>query len=241
MTGDARLFRRVGILGGMGVEATIALMQRVFAATAAEDDQGHAPLLVDVNPQVPSRIRHIIARDGPDPAPVLVQMAARLETAGAQALAMPCNTAHLYASAIAQAVDIPLLHMPALACTQAASGLVSGDIVGVLASPATNSTGLFRDLLARDGIRVSFPEDETDILAAICRIKKRGPEQMDIALLEKEAAKLSQSGAARIIIGCSEFSLVSKQVRAPVPIIDTLDTLAEAIVAFSGVQAKSAG
>ncbi|WP_439154758.1 aspartate/glutamate racemase family protein [Yoonia sp.] len=239
MTGDTGQFRRVGILGGMGVEATIALMQRVSAATAAEDDQDHVPMFVDMNPQVPSRIRHIIAKDGPDPGPVLAQMAARLENAGAQALAMPCNTAHLYAPAITQAVGIPLLHMPALACAQAASGLMRGDTVGILASPATNATGLFGDLLAKDGIKAAFPEDETDILASIRRIKKQGPTSADIALLEQEAAKLAQSGARCVIVGCSEFSLVSKQLRAAVPIIDTLDVLTDAIIAFSGVQAKS--
>lgn len=239
MTGDASQFRRVGILGGMGVEATIALMQRVFAATAAEDDQDHVPLLVDLNPQVPSRIRHIIAQDGPDPGPVLAQMAARLENAGAQALAMPCNTAHLYAPAITQAVGIPLFHMPALACAQVAKGLASGDIVGILASPATNSTGLFSDLLAKDGIRTVFPEDETDILASIRRIKKQGPVDTDIALLEQETSKLVQAGAARIIVGCSEFSLLSTKLQAPVPIVDTLDVLADAIIAFSGVKAST--
>lgn len=240
MKRDAGPFRRIGVLGGMGVEATIALMQRVVAATAATDDQDHVPMLVDMNPQVPSRIRHIIARDGPDPGPVLAQMAARLETAGAQALAMPCNTAHLYATAIAQAVGIPLLHMPALACAKAAAGLASGEIVGILASPATNTTGLFSDLLAKDGVKVAFPKDETEILASIRRIKKQGPSNVDIALLERETVKLFQAGATRILIGCSEFSLIGKQVQSPAPILDTLDVLAEAIIAFSGVKAKPA-
>lgn len=240
MTGNAGQFRRIGVLGGMGVEATIALMQRVFAATAAEDDQDHVPMIVDMNPQVPSRIRHIIAQDGPDPGPVLAQMATRLETAGAQALAMPCNTAHVYAPAITQAVGIPLLHMPALACAQAAAGKAPGDIVGILASPATNSTGLFSDLLGKHGITAAFPVDETDILASIRRIKKHGPTDADIALLEQEAARLAQSGASSVIVGCSEFSLVSKQLRSPVPIVDTLDVLTDAIIAFSGVHAKPA-
>lgn len=240
MTDNAGQFRRIGVLGGMGVEATIALMQRVFAATAAEDDQDHVPMIVDMNPQVPSRIRHIIAQDGPDPGPVLAQMAARLETAGAQALAMPCNTAHLYASQITQAAGIPLLNMPALACAQAASGLAAGDIVGILASPATNGTGLFSGLLAKNRVKAAFPADETDILASIRKIKKLGPDSADIALLEREAAKLVQAGAARVIIGCSEFSLISKQLRSSVPILDTLDVLTDAIIAFSGVQAKPA-
>ncbi|HAC49643.1 MAG TPA: aspartate racemase, partial [Sulfitobacter sp.] len=90
----------VGVLGGMGPEATILLQQRVLGTVNAQDDADHLPLLIDMNPQVPSRIAHLIEGTGEDPAPVLAAMAQRLERAGATALAMPCNTAHHYAPAI---------------------------------------------------------------------------------------------------------------------------------------------
>lgn len=231
-------FRRTGILGGMGVEATLELMKRVHAATWAEDDQDHAPMFVDMNPQVPSRIRHIIEKTGPDPGPVLAQMAARLEQAGAEILAMPCNTAHLYALQIEEAAGIPLLNMPKLACAQVAEGMDQGGIVGILASPATNSTGLFGDFLAEHGIVSSYPENEAGILASISRIKKSGPTQADISLLETEAAALVSRGAERIIVGCSEFSLVSDRIGTSVPVLDTLGVLVSAIVEFSGVRVK---
>jgi aspartate racemase len=63
--------RRVGILGGMGPQATLLLMQKVIDAVPAVDDADHIPLLVDQNPQVPSRIRRLIEGTGDDPAPVL--------------------------------------------------------------------------------------------------------------------------------------------------------------------------
>ncbi|WP_223425386.1 cysteate racemase [Tateyamaria pelophila] len=231
--------RRIGILGGMGVEATIELMKRVHAATDAEGDQDHVPMFVDMNPQVPSRIRHVIEKDGPDPGPVLAEMAARLEQAGADVLAMPCNTAHLYAPQIEKNVGIALLNMPKLACEQAAQGMKQGAVVGILASPATNSTGLFKDFLSAGGVRSIYPENETKILAAIQSIKKSGPRQTDIDCLNSEAAALVQRGAERVIIGCSEFSLVSTEIEAPVPILDTLDVLVSSIVEYSGARMKS--
>ena len=106
--------RRVGILGGMGPEATILMQQRLLQAIPAQDDSDHIPLLIDMNPQAPSRIAHLIEGTGGDPAPVLAQMARRLETGGAEALAMPCNTAHSYAASITSAVEIPLLNMVTL-------------------------------------------------------------------------------------------------------------------------------
>ena len=238
MADDGARLRRIGVLGGMGVEATIALMQRVHAATVAEDDQDHVPMFVDMNPQVPSRIRHLIEKDGLDPGPVLADMAVRLEHAGAEALAMPCNTAHFYAPVIKKAVGIPLLNMPKLACAEVACGMAQGAAVGILASPASNSTGLFSNMLKAVGLSAIFPENETDILASIRAIKKAGPSQTAIAVLERESEILYQRGATQIIVGCSEFSLISKQVRSPVPVLDTLDVLVNAVVAFSGAQAK---
>ena len=61
--------RRVGILGGMGPEATILLMQKVLAAVPARDDADHVPLIVHQNPAVPSRIAHLIEGTGATPAP----------------------------------------------------------------------------------------------------------------------------------------------------------------------------
>src|ERR1700723_1217369 len=93
--------RRVGILGGMGPEATVLLMRKVIAAVPAKDDRDHVSLIVDQNSQVPSRIKHLVESTGEDPGPVLAEMAKRLERSGAKALAMPCNTAHHYAADIA--------------------------------------------------------------------------------------------------------------------------------------------
>jgi aspartate racemase len=89
--------RRIGILGGMGPEATVLQMSRLITATPAQDDADHIPLIVDTNTQVPSRVAALIEGGGTDPAPVLAAVAKRLEEAGAGALAMPCNTAHHYA------------------------------------------------------------------------------------------------------------------------------------------------
>ncbi|MGL6211639.1 MAG: aspartate/glutamate racemase family protein, partial [Paracoccaceae bacterium] len=135
--------RRIGILGGMGPEATVLLMQRLIAAVPARDDADHIPLIVDQNPQVPSRIRHLLEGGVDDPGPVLASMARRLQAAGAEALAMPCNTAHHYAPAIWAAVSVPLIDMVALSVRQALTLAGSGGTVGILASPAVRKTGLF--------------------------------------------------------------------------------------------------
>ena len=127
----------VGVLGGMGPEATALLMMRVIQLTPAEDDSDHVPLIIDNNTQVPSRLKALIDNDGTDPGPVLQQMAKQLELMGAQALAMPCNTAHYYARQIEEGVQIPLLNMLELSAQQVAEHRLKPKVVGVLGSPAS--------------------------------------------------------------------------------------------------------
>jgi len=219
----------VGVLGGMGPEATILLQQRVLATVNAQDDADHLPLLIDMNPQVPSRIAHLIEGTGEDPTPVLAAMAQRLERAGATALAMPCNTAHHYASAITAAVSIPFLNMVALSVDRAAGLLPAGASVGILASPAVRMAGVFDAELDRAELTALWPANAGRMLAAIRLIKAQGVTPQAQQTLSEAATELTDQGAGLLCVACSEFSLLAPALTASVPILDTIDVLAEAI------------
>lgn len=221
--------RVVGILGGMGPEATILLQQRVLATVRAADDADHLPLLIDMNPQVPSRIAHLIEGTGPDPSPVLAEMARRLQAAGASALAMPCNTAHHYAPQIAAAVSIPLLNMVDLSVDRAVDRLPPGSAIGILASPAVRIAGVFDAAMDRAGLSALWPAAGDRMLAAIRMIKARGATPEPLEMLSEAAAELAGDGATTLLVACSEFSLLAPSLSATVPVIDTIDVLADAI------------
>ncbi|WP_101067753.1 cysteate racemase [Roseovarius salinarum] len=222
--------RAVGILGGMGPEATVLLMQRVLAAVPARDDADHVPLIVHQNPQVPSRIDALVEGTGPDPAPVLAAMARSLERAGAKALAMPCNTAHHYAPAIAQATALPFLDMVgATARTLAGSGARR---VGMLASPATRRAGVFDAAFAARGLtRVTLP-DEARVLEIIRGVKAGGADGLAPALAELSAC-LHDLGADHLLVACTELSLLTDALPAHVPWLDSMDCLVDEIVRFA--------
>ncbi len=221
--------RVTGILGGMGPEATILLQQRVLSTVQAADDADHLPLLIDMNPQVPSRIAHLIEGNGADPGPVLADMARGLEQSGATALAMPCNTAHHYAAQIEDAVSIPFLNMVDLSVDQAAQHLPSGSRVGILASPALRKVGIFDAPLQRAGFTAVWPEDEDRMLGTIRHIKSEGPTNTALSTLSNAANALAGRGAELLFVACSEFSLLTHDLPKTVPIIDTVDVLAGAI------------
>ncbi|SEM89870.1 aspartate racemase [Roseovarius tolerans] len=223
--------KTVGILGGMGPEATILLMQKVMAAVPARDDADHVPLIVHQNPQVPSRIKALIEGSGEDPGPTLARMARDLQAAGAQALAMPCNTAHHYAPAVAQATSLPFLDM--LDVTAASLAAQGARRVGMLASPATRLAGVFEAPFAAHGLTPVFLPDDSDLLAIIRAIKAGEATATLGPRLATQAEALVAEGADHLLVACTELSLMTSALPESVAHTDSLDCLTAAIVDFA--------
>jgi aspartate racemase len=234
--------RRIGILGGMGPEATVLLMQKLIAVVPAKDDADHIPLLVDQNTQVPSRIRRLIEGNGEDPGPVLAGMVRRLQTAGAEGLAMPCNTAHHYAPHIRSAASVPFIDMVALAIARARRHVRPGGKVGILASPAVQRIALFDPPLEAVGLRAAYSPDPEGMLAAIRTVKAGSPSAATRAALVAASTALLAQGATVQMIACTEFSLIPDAFAEGVEGFDTLDVLVDGIVAFAlGMMAGADG
>src|SRR5690606_16817527 len=61
----------IGVLGGMGPAATGDLFQKIVAATPAETDQDHIPVIIHSDPRVPDRTAALL-HGGEDPTPWLI-------------------------------------------------------------------------------------------------------------------------------------------------------------------------
>src|ERR1700753_513409 len=213
------MHRVVGIIGGMGAEDTVDLLRRLIAKTPASDDQDHVHLIVENNPKIPSRIAHLIDGTGADPTPELTRIALNLQRAGADALAMSCNTAHAYAHSIRRAASIPLLDMVDLTVDRIA-GSRRVARVALLASTAVIATELYAKAFANHGIAVLHPEQQDEVMALI-RAVKRGDTGLESEAAHGGRARGLGSGADSLLIGCSELSVISAGIA--VPYVDSLD------------------
>jgi aspartate racemase len=219
----------IGVIGGMGPEATVDFMHRLVARTPARDDADHLHVLVDNNPKIPSRIAALIEGTGEDPAPVLCGMAKGLQAQGADFLVMPCNTAHYYLPAIARSVTIPVLDMVELAIQK----LAKPQRVGMLASPAVRKVGLYQARMEQAGLQALFPEaqDEQALLGIIKAVKAGRLDDNHREAYSKIAGKLLDAGADALLVACTEFSVIGPPAGVAAPVVDALDVLVESTIA----------
>ncbi len=224
----------VGIVGGMGPEATVELMQRVIRSTPARDDADHVHMIVDNNPKVPSRIAALIDGTGEDPGPAIAAMARGLETAGADFLAIACNTAHHYLPLIQAAVSIPVLDMIGLTIARLRALGPGVRTIGILASPAVRLTGLFEASFRDAGLSILYPaggDDDEEVLRIIRAVKAGETGAPTRQAYEAAALRLAGRGADAVLVACTELSALGPLETPRLPVVDTLDTLVQAILA----------
>lgn len=222
----------VGIIGGMGPEATVDLMQQVIAATPARDDIDHIRMLVDNNPKVPSRIKAIIEGTGESPAPCMIEMARGLENQGADFLVIPCNTAHHYYPDVAAAVNIPVLNLVKLTSESVKKAQPDLSKAGLLASSALQMIHLYEPWFEKHDVEVLYPQpdDQQAVMALIRAVKANNPTTEQIQAYNRAARNLADQGAQCLILACTELSVMSDRLETSLPVYDASKLLAQAIV-----------
>lgn len=232
--------KTIGILGGMGPEATVYLFNLIVKGTKAEKDQDHITSIVFNNPKIPDRTDAIVG-SGPSPLPYLIEGAKMLETAGADFIVMPCVTAHYFYDEIVKHVSIPFLHLLAEVLRYIKRELGNLKRLGLLATDGTIQTRLFQDLFEKNGIEVAIPKDNDQKLLMKTLYQKKGikggykrhPKKLILEVLKELLQDRQPDG---IIAGCTEIPLVLKQADMDVPFIEPLRILAEESIRKAGYQ-----
>lgn len=224
--------RLVGVIGGMGPDATVDFMSRVLAYTPAKTDQDHVRMLVDHNPRIPSR--QLAMRDeGDDPGKVLASMAVRLQAGGAEFVVMPCNLAHAWEVDIRSAIDIPFISIVDEAVSRALQYSDGDGAIGVLTTPGCFTAGLYQRALEGHELVLQSVDELSETMTFVERIKA-GDKSEEVATgLQSIAERLVSRGARALIAACTEFPLVLQPAMFTVPFVSSTDVLAEKTVALA--------
>lgn len=222
----------VGVIGGMGPEATVDFMRRVIRSTPANDDSDHIRMIVDNNPKIPSRIKALIDGTGESPGPAMAKMAVNLASQGAGVIVIPCNTAHFYYDEVSAAVEIPVLNMIDLTVEAVISENPEIKTAGLLASDAVIKTGLYAKAFQDRSISLCIPSPrfQENLMSSILRIKRGdvGPGVKDG--LTTAADDLIKQGARVLLVACTELSIIADGVALGARVYNTSQALAEATV-----------
>ena len=226
--------RVVGVLGGLGPEATLDFYAKVLSLTPAERDQDHLHLIIDSNPAVPNR-NEAVAGTGPSPGPLLGAMAAGLEKAGADFLVMVCNAAHAYQHDIEAAVSIPFVSLIEETCEATLRAVPGVKKVGVLGSSGCLDAGLYQSTFAERGVTTLVPQDaERELFMKTLYRIKAGDKGNDVRdTMRGLAETLIAEGAQAVVAGCTEVPLVLDGDALTCPLIDSTAVLAERTVFYA--------
>ena len=222
--------KTIGLIGGMSWESTAHYYRVINQETAARRGGLHsAPLIVHSVDFAP--IAEMQAAGDWDGAGQQLAVIARgLEAAGAEIIGLATNTMHIVADQIIDAISVPFIHI-----VDPTSDALLGDkfeTVGLLGTRFTMEMSFYRDGLAERGLKSLIPEvDRTNlngiIYEELCRgIVREESRRIYVSAIEKLAAR----GAEAVILGCTEITMLIDDSVSPLPVYDTTDLHAKALV-----------
>lgn len=230
--------QRLGILGGMGPQATQVFYQRILDRTDASCDQEHLPTLIWSDTAMPDRTAAILGGDAEGCYRRLLEGARLLERGGCTVLAIPCNTSHYFADRLQAQLKIPLIHM--IRETVAAIQAMGKKTVGILATDGTVRTGIYQKELTAAGLTpVTLPEELQQVVMSIIYDEIKKGETGSREKFGEVDAWLRQAGCDCAILGCTELSVYRNLHSLPPYYIDAMEVLAQQAILRCGKQLRN--
>ncbi len=222
--------KTIGLIGGMSWESTAHYYRILNQETATRLGGLHsAPVLVASLDFAPIAAMQS-AGQWDEAGALLNETAKRLVAAGAEVIGLATNTMHLVADAMIDGVDAPFVHI-----ADPTAHALLGDgfgTVGLLGTRFTMEMGFYRERLEARGLTALIPEvDRTNLNGIIydelCRgIVRDESRRVYVEAIERLAAR----GAEAVILGCTEIGMLIDDAVSPLPVYDTTDLHARALV-----------
>ncbi|KKW34284.1 hypothetical protein A3D69_04020 [Candidatus Uhrbacteria bacterium RIFCSPHIGHO2_02_FULL_54_11] len=233
--------KTIGIIGGAGPLATVDFERRLLALANAASDQEFPIIITFNNSQIPDRTKAILDR-GSNPTKEIIRTIETLKHAGAEILCFPCNTSHAFYEEFAPALQgVEFVHLPRAVKEYMKTYLPDIKTIGILCTEGTRLSGVYDRKLGKE-YAIIYPKETTQthcVSQAIYgkRGIKAGYTTEPRAILKEAVDELVELGAEAILLGCTELPLVLKKAR--VPLIDTSEVLAKAVLARASVPRSS--
>jgi aspartate racemase len=227
--------RILGILGGLGPLASAYFYELLIEHTQATCDQDYIDIIMSGRATTPDRTDYILGKSNKSPVPYMVEDAKLLEQYGADAIVIPCNTAHHFIHEVRDSVSVPV---PSI--IEETSSFVErskAKNVAILATEGTILSRAYQDVFDRTGVRYTIPNPEVQksLTSIIYDDVKHGTVPSSSKLLEV-VELLFEQGCDAAILGCTELSILKRGLKDDDRFIDSLEVLAHVGITLFGRQ-----
>ncbi|NLY77159.1 MAG: aspartate/glutamate racemase family protein [Tissierellia bacterium] len=220
----------LGVIGGMGPLATCNFFEKIIRLTSADRDQEHIHVIIDNNTNIPDRTDFILGK-GEDPRTELIRSAMRLELAGADYIAIPCNTAHYFYEDIIKFTKAKVLNMVEETAIYLKKNHREHKNFLLLATKGTYSSQIYKKTFEKHGLNIIVPdnEDRDTIMEWIYGVKSS---VFDVTAKDFETLidKYNHNKDIPAILGCTELSTLAEIIGLSAEYVDPLLILAQRCV-----------
>ncbi len=222
--------KKIGVLGGMGPESTAQFYKNLIRECqrqyGAKYDDDYPEIFIYSLP-IPDVVKSLS-----NPQKTTERLTAGiqiLENAGAEIIAVPCNTVELFIPEIRKDTKIPILSI----IEQTVSEIKKRkyETVGLLATKMTIDNKLYENYL--DKIRVVKPKNQATITKIILNVMAGKKSRRDKNKITKIINQLRIDGCEAIILGCTDLPILIGQKDTSVTLIDSLGILAKKTIEYA--------
>ncbi len=216
--------RKIGLLGGIGPEATgtfyLRLIKKLQDSGRVKSNADFPQFIINSIP-APELVYHNISKKELQP---YIEGLKELEGNRVDFIAMVCNTIHSYYDILQKSVNVPIVDLK-----KEFGAFINEKKVGtitVLATPSTINSGLFK-VSGIKYLELSKHEQET-LSDSIFKFNSGIAREEQIRRVDEIANRKIGEGAELVVLGCTEISLMLEN--SKINKIDTLDILADAVL-----------
>jgi aspartate racemase len=204
--------KTIGILGGLGPEATVDYYKEIIREFNAMSNDGSLsyPEMIIYSVNMYKFIGFLEKEMYPEAIDYIAACVNKLKDAGADFAVISANTPHLLFNEIRSKTGLPLISIVETCAEKAAEIQVKK--CGLLGTRFTMNSSFYQEVFAKKGIDVVVP-DQTEVEF----INRKLFSEMEIGIFSKEtkAAFLNivdkmkiRDGIDSIILGCTEFPIM---------------------------------
>lgn len=228
--------KKLGVIGGMGPQATSVFFEKLIENTEAERDQDHIDMLILNHATLPDRTKVILEGRSELFLDAVANDFKLLELAGVANIAIPCNTSHYFYDEMQQMTTVNIINMVDETVKEIHGRYGDGSKIGILATNGTISTGIYRTSCDSYGMKLYEPEPSLqqkvmDIIYNDVKAQKN----VDPSKLESLIHHLIYEEQCQcVILACTELSCIELSDFYKECSVDAMEVLVNKSITLSG-------